>query len=607
MTVLLGALFFEIYPPLTSALLNSPRDARTWTTEQVDTSINFTAVTHSSSDSNEHFIAVGSNNALYSSSNGVTWSSHPIKAADKLPKKWTIESIVYAKGRFVITGEDKSTYPADTLYSAYSSNGLDWTKGTGVTGKVTAASDWGSPVKHVGNAFFITNLLNNQLLYSSDGEVWHKADLSTGTDEGTHLTIQDISYNPLTKVYVAVRGARTSQALSGQILSSINLKNWTASSARKVSDLYSIIYRDGQFIAVGTTQIIYSSYNDDHNKLKWTTLPTEDYLRTVAYDDGHFIAAGVKSAIDGSNYGKHWQSVSPHPWGGVYVSAYFKHHFILLSGRGYVGTSTNGMQWQFNKPATHFSPSGTRTLAHNKTTLVLVGSDRNNKSRFIYSSNDGKQWTKRYTSNGARVSRADYINGEFFVYGEKGTLLTSTDGKVWKHSRAVANLTNEWLSDVTYGNGKTVLIGDKGIILTHSVQQPWKIAKNPIPGAQLRDVTFADNTFVAVSDDGVIITSSDGMTWHKVTLPPHTNRYYFYNIAYVRHHFFALTSNGIIAISTKTKTAAGKSSLSWKVETIGDTKPFLENITYRDGEYVLIGLREIFVSHVPDVDAKKWK
>jgi hypothetical protein len=70
------------------------------------------------------------------------------------------------------------------------------------------------------------------------------------------------------------------------------------------------------------------------------------------------------------------------------------------------------------------------------------------------------------------------------------------------------------LCGVFYGNGMFVAVGQKGMILTSTDGMNWTIQQSPTAD-DLEAVCFGNNIFVAVGATGTIITSSDGVNWFK--------------------------------------------------------------------------------------------
>lgn len=86
-----------------------------------------------------------------------------------------------------------------------------------------------------------------------------------------------------------------------------------------------------------------------------------------------------------------------------------------------------------------------------------------------------------------------YGNNAFVVVGNKGIILTSSDGVVWTPG---SSGTSNSLLGVTYGNNRFIAVGD-GIILTSSDGVTWAL-KTLAAGTVLTSVIYSKNTFAAV-------------------------------------------------------------------------------------------------------------
>ncbi|MFH0919071.1 MAG: hypothetical protein V1913_01800, partial [Fibrobacterota bacterium] len=66
-----------------------------------------------------------------------------------------------------------------------------------------------------------------------------------------------------------------------------------------------------------------------------------------------------------------------------------------------------------------------------------------------------------------------YGNSQYVAVGERGTILTSSDGVIWRHR---GFWTFDWLTSVSYGNGQYVAVGgmtDHGLIITSVDGVTW--------------------------------------------------------------------------------------------------------------------------------------
>ena len=180
-------------------------------------------------------------------------------------------------------------------------------------------------------------------------------------------------------------------------------------------------------------------------------------------------------------------------------------------------------------------------------------------------------------------------NGLFVTVGDKGIILTSSDGISW--TKRTSGTTKN-LYGVTYGNSTFVTVGDNGTILTSSDGTTWTNTStnqrttlryfSKADTNHLYGVTYGDDLFVTVGGNSTILTSSDGTTWterdglrSKWATPK-----YLKGVSYRKKLFVAVGRNGLILNSPD--------GITWKQRKSG-TKYNLVGITYRNGLFVSVG------------------
>ena len=210
------------------------------------------------------FVAVGgfyysssSSPCLFISSDGVTWTLKHLSLG------FALKAVAYGNGLFVAVGEN------NTIIT--SPDGVTWT---------LRESGYGSPYTSVtyGNALFVA-VINNRFRTSADGINW------TVQRNNTGLSPYAVGYG--NGYFVAV-------GYNGAILTSTDGITWIA-RASGGTDLLAISYGNNKYIAVGVSGTIRAS-SDGSN---WTgqTSGTSNNLRGVAYGNGTFVAVGEDGII----------------------------------------------------------------------------------------------------------------------------------------------------------------------------------------------------------------------------------------------------------------------------------------------------------------------
>ena len=161
-------------------------------------------------------------------------------------------------------------------------------------------------------------------------------------------------------------------------------------------------------------------------------------------------------------------------------------------------------------------------------------------------------------------------NGLFVAVGEGGTIISSTDGKVWtvrKHKGT------GFIRRVCAGNNVFIAVGDNGDVLKSADTKNWeKVASiSHATGEPLESIIFGDK-FMAVNEQGKILSSQDGETWQEANTPSKAN---FSDIAY--------TGEGYIAVGDKI-IASSTNGIDWETTSI---ELNINHVAYGNGKYII--------------------
>lgn len=239
-------------------------------------------------------VATSSAGALFSSSDGITWTER--MTASRQP----IWQIVYGNGIFVaVTSSDALTssdgtnwtlrtlwkdYPVATitfgkgLFLAVGPKGTSWTSPDGInwTRQNVGTNESLFGAASVGGAFFVTGS-SGLLITSLDAARW------TWCVTGITSTLRDVVYG--NGIFIAV-GDR------GILLKSLDGSNWTNVSFQRdvFKDYYKAAFAGGFFVMVGTYGQIWTSI-DGTNWIKRDS-HVQTYLTGVTFGKGTFVAVG---------------------------------------------------------------------------------------------------------------------------------------------------------------------------------------------------------------------------------------------------------------------------------------------------------------------------
>lgn len=152
-----------------------------------------------------------------------------------------------------------------------------------------------------------------------------------------------------------------------------------------------------------------------------------------------------------------------------------------------------------------------------------------------YASNNGVNFTP-VQSPGRVVKDSIYVNGKLTVVGyDSSTLLvmSSTDGEVWKRSRAPFAVLD--VCSITYGNGMYVIIDSANQIYYSTDTEYFTKATIPDWSSSTLDsmltpnVCFGGGKFLAYCKNGKLYQSADGINWAVVAYSVYYNELSYAN------------------------------------------------------------------------------
>jgi uncharacterized delta-60 repeat protein len=150
----------------------------------------------------------------------------------------------------------------------------------------------------------------------------------------------------------------------------------------------------------------------------------------------------------------------------------------------------------------------------------------------------------------------------------------------------VGTPTTETLWGVTYGGGQFVAVGEKGTILSSPDGRAWT-ARTSGTAAWLLGVAHNNGLFVAVGDGATVLVSHDGIEWKRigtVRLPERLN-----GVGVFYSAFFAVGEAGLIAQPSQTLAP-------WPLDRTVPPRGWWRGVAYGMGLTVLAGQEGIAVS-----------
>ena len=313
----------------------SSSDGLTWSRKDSKT----TRTLHSVIYENNLFVAVGNNDIIRTSPNGEEWA-----AGRYIGEGGYLLSTVYENGQFVIVG---GRHILDTNLKiignkgviATSTNGITWNERS-LPGTVPRLNS----ITHAGGKFVAAGN-GETIVTSTDGITWSRTHPASSSSTANHL----LKVIPAAGGFVAV-------GLNGVVVTSTDGTSWTSrirapnNSEGKPKHLFSAAYKPrGNYVAVGNQgAVIHSS-----NGTSWTSVPgIVPYLNDVIYADGKFVAVGgSQQAILISSDGIRWnyRNISARGTGELNIVIHGGGKFVAVGAKGIIFTSTDGVNWAKGK------------------------------------------------------------------------------------------------------------------------------------------------------------------------------------------------------------------------------------------------------------------
>ncbi|MBL9139805.1 MAG: hypothetical protein JNK85_28300 [Verrucomicrobiales bacterium] len=210
----------------------------------------------------------------------------------------------------------------------------------------------------------------------------------------------------------------------------------------------------------------------------------------------------------------HWRNPLPNSVG-LKGIAFGNSRFVGVGDGGWILSSTNQQNWT----TTHVDPPMTfNNVIANENGFLAFGYWETNG--VILKSPDGSSWTSQTAPEAAWMADAVFARNQFIGVGSVQTsnggpsLATSPDGLHWT-TLDLSAFPDLNLNGIAYGDGRWVAVGDRGLILTSTDGENWNVSES---GAveDLQDIVYGHGQFVAVgflSGTSTVLDSPDGVEW----------------------------------------------------------------------------------------------
>ncbi|MFL6649983.1 MAG: IPT/TIG domain-containing protein [Sulfurifustaceae bacterium] len=429
------------------------------------------------------WVAVGDSGTVRTSPDGVTWTTRSSTVSANLRK------VAWTGTQFVAVGEQGTVIT--------SPDGITWTsRNSGTTNGFTALGATSSLV--VATTFPTTG--QAEIRTSPDGVTW------TAQPSGNGLGIFNAVIN--------AGGQWVAVGSNNVVATSPDGVNWTAHPGAVIGGLNALRYTGTEYVAIGVAVGDGGSVYTSADGVTWTRHTIDEPMQAIARSgaDGRLVAVTLSDvSLTSTDGGLTWSFGGLNSLvGNLFLDVQWTpalNAFVALvsegAGQG-AYSSTDGMAWT-RLAAVPRSGS----LAASSTLLVDAGAGG------ISTSPDGVTWTTRLTISPSSLQDVVWTGTQFVAVGNSGAVYTSPDGVTW--TPRTSNVTTT-LFGVGTSDSLLVAVGSNGTMVTSSDGVTWT-ARSSGTFATLRHVAWTGAEFVAVGDGGTAVRSTDGASWSVQATP----------------------------------------------------------------------------------------
>jgi hypothetical protein len=519
------------------------------------------------------FVAVGNIDTVFTSPDGVTWTTHYIAEARSLYSVIWKDSLLMAVGDSgrILTSPDGITWTrqtsptTNTLYSVIwadiqyvavgagailtSPDGVSWTQtvlGTdifrsvtwtdsllvavGENGIIRSSPDGITWTNHTsGTTLDFYSVYRRGGLYVVAGEycIYTSSDCVTWTRR-LSPTIRAYSIVWTGSRYIIVGGSGYWRYFSSD---GITWSGIHVESESEGIDFYSMVWTGSQIVSVGSSGSVVTSSNGTTWVIRRQMIQPGAF-RSVTWNGSQFAAYGDSAAA--STDGVTWTLRSTGidtsynyllfaSWAGdCYLAATTKPSTGVYD-YGCLHRSTEGITWPTRKGWTDWYM---RSAIKADSQYVVVGYyyQVGKDSAVIITSPDGTNWTERCSGTegstfgtllysvawtGSLIAAVGVAYVNQYLTDNHSTVLTSPDGEIWTQCLLP---TSRALYSITWADSQLVTVGDSGKIFTSPDGVTWTSRVSGVT-IDLNSVIWSGGQLVAVGEAGTILTSPDGVTW----------------------------------------------------------------------------------------------
>lgn len=245
--------------------------------------------------------------------------------------------------------------------------------------------------------------------------------------------------------------------------------------------------------------------------------------------------------------------------------------------------------WTTNQITTN--SFGLRHVVYGNGRYVAVGEFLDDGG--IYTSEDGLNWTLRFSDMSSWGLTLSFSSNHFAGVGGWGMVDVSTNGTNWTSSFLPYGFVNLFAPsrEIVYGNNLYVTVGDTngvGNILISPDGITWTSRSiTPAPGGRISSVAYGLGKFVAVGDNDGLEYTSTGLFWTRSSIPGGSQ------VSYANGLFF-------VPLNTKTNLLS-TDGINWTAINTGITNSF-GRVIYGNGLFMSARAGSLVTS----IDGTNW-
>jgi hypothetical protein len=522
------------------------------------------------------YVAVGTNGAILTSTDTVTWS--PVFGGTNNTLNSICYGVIGSTGYFVAVGSSGTII--------YSADGAVWNQASTTVLLTLTSITYAASL----NTFVAVSNTGSAII-SSDANTW--ATYSTGVSS----SLNSVAYNS---------GMLVAVGTGGNILTSVNGTSWTQQLDTTLNNftlynLLSVKWDNDQWIAAGEYNTVLVSVDGVNWYYGFT-----DTIRAAADNTGEWIFVGDGGVIFKSSgaLGTDLVLVDSGTTENLYDIVYSTtlNQFVAVGANGKILVSSTGVgSWA---SVTSGTTEDLNKIYYNKSVSVYVAVGN---SGTIVTSSNGSTWTTVASGTTYNLYGISFLPSPatYIAVGDHGTILISsgTSAATWSavSTGLLHNLRSVTVADLGGGSYKTVAVGLVGAIITSTAPATtWTdLTNSSITSQDLHGVNYitwtyngiTSSKYFIVGNNATALSSDDAISWPSPLYIP-TNSH-FTNIYYGFGNFWITGSIGYSTVYgydvTDSTTLTAQAQLFNFNTSSGNSGPSLFSSSYGLGYYTLFG------------------